>query len=1135
MTHRHSQPQGAPIASPGPGSASRIRSQLQVLTFVVADLAESSSVLASLGEGRGDAGRATHLALLRNAIAAHRGRELHRRGDRALVVFDVPTDAVGCAVAVQRAAERHNKRGLDRLDVRIGIQFGEASESTAVAESGDYLAPPAIEARQLCDAAQGGQILVSDVVSFIARSGASHSFERAGLINIDSAVDPWPTFEVVLQGVPSERPPLPTELATRPTGRCSFIGRERTSEALHRIWTAAADGERRLALVAGEPGIGKSRLAAEFAAEAHADGAVVLSGRSFEESVVPYQPFVEALRQYVADCDPIDLEAQLGGDPEALVTLVPEIATRIPIGVTGGDVGDRYRLFEGVAAFLSMISITSPVLLVLDDLQWADQATLLLLKHLVLDPRPASILVLGTHRDGEVDASHPLSLLMADIERDFEIDRISLTGLECNEVATMFTEMIGWAPPGRLTDGLCADTAGNPFFLQEVIAQLNEVGIASDRERLEQSDFEFSELGVPTRVRDFVSRRMQRLSVWALEALGVASIVGTEFSLDVLSSVLSIDTDALIDRLDEAVDKRLIDEVPGRTGTYAFTQTLFQQVLEEGHSNNRRATLHARVAEAIESVRPDDPATLSDLARHYAMTAGRYAEKVVHYGTLAGDRAMSGLAYEDAIEEYSRAVDALGLVTSADDLARADLLIRLGEAQTRAGQEFKESFRLAAEYCVGDGAEQVLARAALGYGGTSTFGGVTDAFLQVNTTLVDLLERALTACPDCDQPTRVRLLARLSQALYWSNDTERMLALSKEAIRTARRIGDPAAIACALDSRHVALWSPDHAAEIRSAAEEMLTIGKTLGDRDIQLKAYAWLITDSLETDPIEVADGYVAEHSRLAKELRQPYHLWYAELTRAMRAHLDGRYDDMALLTETTFALGQQPHGANAQPTRLLFTFMLNFELGRVGDVVDGLAAYAEESPLPAWRAALALAYATLDRRDDAVAELASVAGAGIADIRRDCVWLATLAELAQVVAKVGAVDHALSLYPLLLPYADRVCVVAGGFMCVGPVSWFLGLLAGTIGDTEAALEHLESALDRCRSLGSPPLTARVETSLAALLVARGSEEDKARAHELLEKAHQAATELGMAAVATEAGAVLAALSGEQNSEVAR
>ncbi len=1109
----------ADLPSAEPASLGDGHGPSQLVTCLVIDLAESNAVLERLGEGRGDASRSAYPTLLRNALVAQHGRELSRRDDRVLAAFDVPTEAVACAVAVVRSAERHNRRQAGRLDVRVGIQIGEADEAALTSERGDLIARPAIQAAQLCAAAADGQILVSDLVAVLTRADLSIRFERAGLLDIAEATDPLPTFEVVHRELPSDRPPLPPGLAARPSGRCSFVGRGAEREHLLRLWAAAADGERRLVFALGEPGIGKSRLAAEFAAEAHADGAVVLSGRSFEESIVPYQPFVEALRQYVADCDPAGLEAQLSPDPTALLTLVPELAARIPSPATREtNEGDRYRLFDAVAALLSTISVSSPVLLVLDDLQWADPATLLLLKHIALDPRPASMLILGLYRDTEVGMSHPLTQLQADVERDLAIDRVSLAGLADADVASMLDEMIGWSPPSAVARGLREETEGNPFFLQEVIHQLDESGITTDRERLLRGHLVSGGLEVPDRVRDFVARRLQRLAPAALEILGAAAIVGTEFSLDVLARVLVADPSRLVDDLEEAVEARLVIEIPGRAGTYAFTHALFQQTLHDRHGSNRRASLHARVADAIETLHPDDPSALSDLARHYALTAGRYAEKVVLYGAAAGDRAFAQLAYEDALQEYGRALDALPLVASADELTKADLLVRLGEAQTRVGDAAaaKRSFLAAAEHCVDEGSSSILARAALGYGGTGKFGGIFDSFQVVNETLVGLLERAIEACPHDEQATRVRLLGRLAQALYWSDDRERMLTLSQEALDSARCIGDPTVIAHALHSRHVALWHPDHLPQIRAAAEEMLALGESEGDRDIQLKAYTWLITDALETDPFEVVDQYVAGYVGLAEELHRPYLLGYADAIRAARAHLEGRFDEMARLMGAQLAHTDGAYARRAKEAHRWQLGLLLLDIGRVDDaLIVELSERAARHPGPTFRAMLALAYATVDRRDEAAAELAGLANGDLGSIARDCMWAATLAMLARVVSRLEAVEHARSLYDLLAPYADRNCLWGSGFMILGPISRYLGRLATTFGEPDQALAHLEHALGRCHELGSPPLIARTKVSMARALSRRGLEGDEARARILLAEASRSASEMGMPGLA--------------------
>ena len=1100
-----------------------------LVTCLVVDLAESSAVLEQLGEGRVEASRNAYLTLLRNAVGARRGRELSRRGDRVLVAFDVPTDAVGCAVAVLRAAERHSRRQAGRLDLRIGIQLGEANEAAMTSERGEFIARPAIGAGQLCDAAAGGQILVSGLVSALTHAEASFRFERSSLLDVPGSIDPMPTFEVLHEVLPDERPPLPTGLAVRPTDRSSFVGRDAEREQLRASWAAAAAGERRLVLALGEPGIGKSRLAAEFAAEAYADGAVVLAGRSFEESVVPYQPFVEALRQHLVDCDPFELEVLLGGDPAALVALVPELATgHQEVATVVPDEGERYRMFDGVTRFLATISVSSPVLLVLDDLQWADPATLLLLKHVLLDPRPASMLILGLYRDDEVGMSHPLTRMQAAIERETAIDRVTLSGLADTDVAAMLDEIIGWSPPMDVARGLREKTEGNPFFLQEVIHQLHESGIATDRERLVRGQLASDGLGVPARIRDFVAQRLQRLAPAALEILGVAAIVGTEFSLDILAVILGVEPNSIVDDLEGAVEAGLVGEVPARAGTYAFTHALFQQTLHEGHGDNRRASLHARVAEAIETLRPDDPAVLSDLARHYALATGHYAGKVVHYGVAAGDRAMAGMAYEDAIEEYTRAIDALPLAPETDGLTKADLLIRLGEAQTRAGDAAaaKEAFLAAAEECAGDGGGEVLAEAALGYGGTGRFGGVFDPYLVMDETLVGLLDRAIEACPPDDEATRARLMGRLAQALYWSDDKDRMRALSREALAIARRIGDPTGIAYALHSQHVALWGPDHVAEVRAAAEEMLQLGESTGDRDIQLMAHTWLITDALETDSIEKVDGYIAGYTRLVEELQLPHLLGYVESIKATRAHLEGRFDDMARSARAQLALRDTPYGVSAERAYQAQMRLLELDIGRIRDeLVEDLVASAKRFPGSVYGIMLSLALATLGRREEALAELARLSPDELTSIPRDCMWSSTLAMLARTVSRLGAVEYAQPLYDLLWPYAERNCLVGGGFMSFGPISRYLGMLATTLGDPDLALDHLEHALERCTDLGSRSLVARTRMEMARALARRAADGDAERAQTLLDEADRGAADMGMTALSDTIGRIRAEL----------
>jgi len=1095
----------------------------RVLTFLFTDLVGSTEILSRLGESRAEVARRSYFGLLREATAAAGGRELKTLNDGVLVAFDSPSKAVGCGVAMQRAFARHNARSAERLDVRIGLQSGEALENDEQYEHEDYFGGPVVEARRLCDAALGGQILVSSLVHELAAPHSRSSFSPIGLLELGGLPKPLTVFEVAYEQGAREQLPLPPELSAMPTQMSAFVGRTAERERLARLWRLAEAGERQLAFVAGEPGIGKSRLACEFACEVYAAGAVVLWGRCFEEALAPYQPFVQALRHYVATCDPDELRGRVSVQSAPLARLLPELALRVPDTDVSTDVEaetERYRLFEAITVLLTQIAAEAPLLLVLDDLQWADQGTLLLLRALVLDARPASVLVLGTYRDSEVSRSHPLAQLYADVLRDRAVERIELGGLSDDEAARLVESLLGWALPTDVAYGLRGETEGNPFFLEEVVRHLEELGIASDPEDLRAARLTVDTMGVPRRVKELVARRVERLGPEAVEALRVASVVGSELRIDLLTRVLDQTEEHVVALLDEALEARLVLELPARIGEYGFTHALIQQALYDEQTANRRAALHGRIAEAIESLRPDAAAAL---AHHFSLAGERWLAKVVSYGRTAGVQALELLAYEDAAREFARALQALGPDQHDNRDERAGLLVQLGAALSRAGETAAaaEAFEEAAEIATETGAATTLAHAALGYGGGTGFGGVWTKFARVDTVLVTFLEAALAAVPENEARLRVQLLGRLAESLYWGTEKERALRLSEQALELARALGDPVALAHALDSRHVTLWEPDNLEELRPLAEEMLRVGEQIGDREIQLQAYAWLITDAVQVEPIEVVDRYVDAHARLADELRQPYHLWYTEVARAMRAHLDGDFAEMGKAVERALQHGQTAHGETAQAVYGVQLLHLKFNAGGVDDVLEALETMAAQSPLDAYRSVLALAYAVLGRREDALAQVASFGGHEFAAVRRDCVWSSTLCFLAEVVGRFDAVEYAPSLYRLLLPFADRNCVPGGAILCLGPISRFLGMLARVDGQHERALQHLRHALARSKTLRSAPLLARTQLEIVKVLLARDAADDHARAQELLAEVAAAAETLEMALLARDAASL--------------
>lgn len=1083
----------------------------QLAAFVAVELVEASATLAVLGEARSDLTTRAYLDVTRSAMAAANGREVSADGDRVVVVFESASDALAFARAVVRGCERGSRRLPQRLDVRLGLDVGEI----AGIDTGASGSPPeaAVRAQSLARAAEAGSILASNVVPALV-SGSPARFRSVGLLNLPGAGEPVSAVEVEAEPLSVAQPPLPPELDTV-ASRTAFVGRNGERERLRSLWRRAQAGESQLALVAGEPGIGKTRLVAELARELHGGGAAVLWGRSSEEALSPYQPFVQALQHHVRCASPDELRDQLGLGGQVLVRLLPELAQRLglPAPAQEDSESERFRLFAAVVQLLGALSSERPLLLVLDDLQWADSGTLLLLKHLARDPAPMPLLVLGTYRHSEIDPDHGLALALADIERDRVVGRIELRGLEEGEIATLVAALIGWQPPSEVVHGLQGETDGNPFFLEEVMRHLEQLGLSRDPERLARVQATVEELGVPARVRELVARRVQRLAPTTRTTLASASVLGSEFDRDVLAAVTCPSNERELDEpLDEAVRARLLEEVPTRIGRYAFSHALIQQALYEQQTLNRRATLHEQVAAALERVRPDEPGLHGELAYHFARAGDRHAAKVVEHARAAGEHALALLAYEDAVVAFSTALTALEQLPGGCDSDRAELLTLLGTARWRAGDAPAafDTFHEAAGLSSAPEAWQTLARAALGYGGGAGFGGVWERFAVVDDELVRVLEQALAVAPE-DSLEHVRLLGRLAQALYWSPENERALQLSEQALAASRRIDDEAALAYALDSRHVALWSPDHLDERRTLAEEMLRLASRLGDPDIQLEALAWLATDDLERGSITAVDELIATHAQLAEELRQPYYLWYTDALRAMRAHLDGHFDEAGTLAQQAFAIGEQAHGANALQTYLVQTLFVKLDLGELEELIEQLPTYVGESPLTAWRGALALAYAGLDRREEALEQVAWFAERGFDAIRRDCVWPTTMVALGRTVGHFDDPIYADALYELLAPFADRICVVGGAVLCLGPISRILGMLARAAGRPGQALWHFADALERSHALGSPPLIARTKLEAAKAHLLRHTADDPAVADRLLTEARDLAARTGM------------------------
>ena len=876
--------------------------------------------------------------------------------------------------------------------------------------------------------------------------------------------------------------PMPAALAR---GEHSpFVGRRESLAALRASWARASAGATAVVVLTGAAGSGKTRLLVELAVEARAAGATVLAGRCLEDGVVAFAPFTEALRGYLTDPP--------GAPPEwalaELARLLPELRPDAP--APAGDPRDaRHRLFEAVAAAIGHAARGAPVLLVVEDLHWADAATLQMLAHVIRTLAWAPLLVAGSLREETVPA---LQALLADLRREARLERVVLRGLseeECGELAASWLGRAQSSP--ALTAAVHRRTGGNPLFVEELVRHLVESRPGTSADAL----LEAATTEVPLGVRTVIERRLARLPEAAAHAVRVAAVAGEDFTLSDVAAVGEASEDAVADGLEAAVAAGLVDEYgPGR---YRFAHALIREALLAGLTSTRRALLHRRTAEVLE--RLPEP-RLPEIARHLLDAlplAG--ADTAARAALRAAEQATRRLAYEDAAALLDRAA-----AGDLDDELRAEVQLALGDARLRTGDA------AAAERCFAEaaaaarrlGEAELLARAALGAAGLGvTVGPVREG-------VRERLEEALAAVA-ASSPLRPRLLARLAIEVYRVQPSSLRERLSAEALTAGRRTGGRALLE-ALGARHVALWSPDHIGERLAIADELVAAAHSAGDREAEMQGVNWRVVDLLELGEIADARAAIDEYERLAGELRLPAYAWYVPLWRAMLAMLGGRLDEAERLAVEGEAIGRAARDENAallfQIQRLAVRHLSGRPSGGDHEII--LRRSEQRPPGAAWRAWLATM--ALDGGDaEGAARAVAREVAALDTLPLDAEWLYTVNALGLLAARLGDAGAAASLYPRLLPYGGSVVLTGRATYCHGSASLALGRLAATLGDGPAAVAHLEEAVRRNDALGAVPYALAARRALAGML------EDPERAAAVRRQAEAAAPSVPGAMVA--------------------
>ncbi|MDQ6776625.1 MAG: AAA family ATPase [Actinomycetota bacterium] len=927
-----------------------------------------------------------------------------------------------------------------------------------------------------------------------------------------------------------EPPRLPLPVALAPVEGAPFVGREAELRELGEAWSKASAGVRRVTLIAGEPGIGKTSLVGELARRADADGGVVLYGRCDEDVGFAFQPFVEALRAYVSACPAALLREQAGRGAPELARLLPELTELI------GDVTpptrpdaalDQYLMFEAVVGFLAAVAERAPVLLVLDDLHWAARPTLHLVRHLVRSPPDMAVCVVGTFRDTEIPTAahargtpHPLTEMLADLRREPGIERHALGGLSPENIeALLAAEIDGTLDPKRrsLARAVHEETEGNPFFVGEILRHVAEAGSETSSGRID-----LEQLGIPDGVREVVSRRLMRLSEDATRVLTVAAVVGPTVTLPLLERIADAGAtpDTLLDALDEGVRARVLVESERLRGRYAFAHALVRQAIYADLTAARRGRLHRQVGEALEVLYAGElEQHLHELAHHFAQAAAGEEDKAIGYLIRAGDQAQVKLAYEQALTHYRQAHELLE--TFHDDphvRARVEVTISLGEAQLRAGyRAFRDTLLDGARGALELGDPELLARAAL-----ANNRGFISSIGEVDEARVRCLEQALELYDPAPSTVRARLLGQLAVELTFSGDWDLRRRHSEDAVAMARELGDPGTLAMVLCQRIAALSHVSTAAERIADADEATTIANELEDLLLMYYAETYRGFAALELGDLAAGDLHIDRQHRLAVRLRQPILSWYDLVIRAKRELVVGSLADADRLALAGFEAGQEAGQEDAFRWYAGQLFVIRMHQGRLEELVDALAS----APPRAGRsrtvpmltqALLATIFTELGREDEARAAYERLMSNDLADAPYDFSWLAVVALGTAAGANLGDRARAEKLISMLGLYRDRY--VDMGSSWLGSAAHYLGLAHACVGDIAAAAGCFEDAIAAEELLGGGPWTARTRLAYADALRERGLDDDLSRAADLTEQAVDTARSLGLGGILRHAG----------------
>ncbi len=900
------------------------------------------------------------------------------------------------------------------------------------------------------------------------------------------------------------------------TGITPMVGRGDVLAAVAAALRRTPPAATRLVEVVGDAGMGKTRLVAAAVEQALAAGFAVLVGRCFEgEGRPPFWPWVQALRLLLRRFPVDQVRSGLGEQGAALAQILPEFG---PLVATGTDAEHaRLRLFDAVGALLRHAGRRQPLLLVLDDVHWADAASIALLQAMLYEPG-VPLLALVTRRPDEPDVTVGVGGILDRLRRDGVGERHVLHGLDLDDATALLAGDAGAAIDADLARDLWQRTGGNPYFLRELWRHVEdarlpvEVSTASD------------DGAIPEGVRSTLARRTARLSAAAQSVLAAAAVQGVEFQLATVARAVDRPEAEVLEAIEEAVVRGMIEELPGPAGRFRFDHALTAEVLRAGLSGARRARLHAKIGRAIESEARDAAGRVAEIAFHLTRAADpELADEAIAYAFRAAREADAACAYESAALHLERALAVVEAFGRADEEValrrRYAILLELAECWERGGDGSRMRARVAeavaAAHRLGD--HVLAARAAL-VGGS--------LWHMAEATTIRHLEETLAALGDAEPALRAQVQARLARELYFATDTRgRREELCREAQRLARDAGDERALGLVLVDCLEALFHMDALSDLERLADRLYAVAAMGDDRRLRMEAHSWRIALSLQRGRLADAAAEIERLRGLAAEARRPR---FVALGHTFAASLAMAYGDFARAEHEVRAaarLNQRIHAYHSSWIAFMQLFTIRREQGRADELRsddDTLrppssddAGFAFFARAAWWQIPFALSeQGRFDEARQSFAErMERLDELPMENARNSRV--ASLLSLVDVCAASGDAAAAARLLPLVRPYEGQWVGIGFGGFCGASVHNALGMLAGVLGQRAAARAHFDTALAEHDREGAVMAQARTLHNYARmLLTSAGDDADDARhARTLIERGLDLARRHGLVA----------------------